>query len=127
MRNHTEFTAAHIACTGNADERHPEFETLYSALESQFSNPRDAHEEAGKFLGVLVWNEALNDQERWHFTKYPKSESDHMVTHYFAVDGHIRAEAKLAQATTARAHGDEDRASEQERAARALKSKWRGR
>jgi hypothetical protein len=126
LATHTEFTAAHIACTGNADEWHPEFEALYLALESQFSNPREAHEEAGKFLGVLVWNEALKDKEEWHFTKYPKLDSDLMVTHYFAVDGHIRSQAKLEQAATAREHGDENRATKFEDAARALKAKWSG-
>lgn len=126
LRNHTEFTAAHIACTGNGDEWHPEFEALYSALESEFADPREAHAEAGKFLGLLVWNEALLDHESWHFTAYPKQDSDYMVTHYFAMDGHIRAQAKLGQAATAREHGDEDRATELESAARALKARWGG-
>jgi hypothetical protein len=124
IRSHTEFTAAHIACTGNGDEWHPEFEPLFEALVREFSDPKEAHEEAGKFLGLLVWNEALNDSERWHFTSYPKTDSDFMVTHYFALDGHIRANARLNQAEVARAHGDDERASELEAAARALKAKW---
>ena len=124
LRTHTEFTAARIASTGHVDEWHPEFEKLYSALESQFPDPREAHEQAGEFLGLLVWNEALLDEENWHFTSYPKQDSDYEVTHYFAVDGHIRVKALLAQASTARAHGDEERAVEREGKARLLKAKW---
>jgi len=30
LRAHTQFTAAHIACTGNGDEWHPESEPLYA-------------------------------------------------------------------------------------------------
>lgn len=125
LRSHREFTAAHIACTGNLDEWHPEFEALYTALLSVMGDTQLAHEEAGKFLGLLVWNEALHDSERWHFTSYPKADSDYMVTHYFSLDGHIRAKAKLNQADTARAHGDNQRAEDLETAARQLMARWR--
>jgi len=124
LRSHTEFTAAHIACTGDGDEWHPEFEPLYACLEASTDSPQVAHEEAAKFLGLLVWNEALNDAAQWHFTAYPKSDSEFMVTHYFALDGHIRAHAKLNQADTARAHGDEERAANLEQSARELMARW---
>jgi len=124
FRAHTQFTAAHIACTGNGDEWHPEFEPLYAALAAASNNPQESHEEAAKFLGLLVWNEALGDRERWHFTSYPKTDSDFMVTHYFAVDGHIRATAKLNQAATARDHGNDQRADDLENAARQLMARW---
>ena len=124
LETHTDFTAARIASTVKPDEWHSEFEKLYTALAGQFPNPREAHEEAGKFLGLLVWNEAMMDEENWHFTSYPKQDSDYEVTHYFAVDGHIRVKALLAQASTARAHGDEERAAEREEKARMLKAKW---
>lgn len=120
LRANRQFTAAHIACTGNGDEWHPEFEPLYDALAAVTSDPQEAHEEAAKFLGLLVWNEALHDRERWHFTSYPKLDTDYMVTHYFALDGHIRTNAKLNQATSAREHGDVDRAVDYENAARQL-------
>src|SRR5713101_7755283 len=77
LRAHTEFTAAHIACTGNGDEWHPEFEPLYDALVAESNDAQQAHDEAAKFLGLLVWNEALNDGERWHFTSYPKTDTDY--------------------------------------------------
>jgi hypothetical protein len=125
LADNTEFTAARIACTGDGDEWHPEFEALYDALASEFSDAEEAHEEAGKFLGLLVWSEALNSPERWHFTKYPKSDADFMVTHYFALDGHICASAKLHQAETARQHGDEERALNLEAAAEALRARFR--
>jgi hypothetical protein len=125
LRSHTEFTAAHIACTGNGDEWHPEFESLYDALLAVSNDAQQAHEEAAKFLGLLVWNEALRDGERWHFTSYPKTDSDLMVTHYFALDGHIRASAKLKQAASARDHGQEDRADDLEETARQLMARWR--
>jgi len=125
FRAHTEFTAAHIACTGNGDEWYPEFAPLYDALAAVTNRPQEAHEEAAKFLGLLVWNEALQDGEQWHFTSYPKTDSDFMVTHYFALDGHIRASAKLNQAASARAHGDEARATNLEDAARGLMARWR--
>jgi hypothetical protein len=125
LRTHTEFTAAHIACTRNGDEWHPEFAPLYDALVAATNDPQVAHEEAAKFLGLLVWNEALQDDERWHFTSYPKTDTEYMVTHYFALDGHIRANAKLNQAETARAHGDEERAGDLENTARQLMARWR--
>jgi hypothetical protein len=125
FRTNKEFTAAHIACTGNGDEWHPEFEPLYAALAAIGNTPQEAHEEAAKFLGLLVWNEALRDHEQWHFTSYPKTDTDFMVTHYFALDGHIRANAKLNQAASARAHGDEARATNLEDAARQLRDRWR--
>lgn len=125
LASHTEFTASRIACTGSDDEWHEEFEVLYTALEREFTDPASAHEEAGKFLGLLVWNEALNSPERWHFTKYPKLEADLLVTHYFALDGHICAKAKLQQAENARRHGDEERAVDLEAAAEALRARFR--
>ncbi len=125
FRTHTQFTAAHIACTGNGDEWHPEFEPLYDALAAVSSTPQEAHEEAAKFLGLLVWNEALGDREQWHFTTYPRLDSDFVVTHYFAVDGHIRVHAKLNQAATARDHRDDERADDLENAARQLMARWR--
>ena len=127
IRNDRQFTAAQIACTGRGDEWHPEFEVLYDALAHEYPNPQEAHDEAGKFLGLLVWNEALNDQESWHFTAYPKQDSELMVTHYFSVDAHIRAEAKSSQAANARAHGDDERADSLEEAATSLRNKWGGR
>jgi len=124
LDTHKEFTAAHIACTGNTDEWHPEFESLYDALLAESGDPRLAHEEAAKFLGLLVWNEALQHGERWHFTSYPKLETDYMVTHYFALD-HIKAGAKLSQAASARRHGDTERAENLEESARRLMARWR--
>ena len=125
LRTHREFTAAHIACTGDGDEWHPEFSPLYDALAAISSDPQQAHEEAAKFLGLLVWNEALRDGERWHFTSYPKTDTEYMVTHYFALDGYIRANAKLSQAASAREHGDQDRAADLENTARELMARWR--
>jgi hypothetical protein len=125
LRTHTQFTAAHIACTGDGDHWHPEFSPLYEALAAETADPQQAHEEAAKFLGLLVWNEALRDGERWHFTSYPKNDTDYMVTHYFALDGHIRANAKFNQAASAREHGDDDRAADLENAARQLMARWR--
>lgn len=50
LASHTEFTASRIACTGDGDEWHEEFEPLYTALEREFIDPERSHEEAGKFL-----------------------------------------------------------------------------
>jgi len=125
INSHTEFTAAWIACTGNGDEWYPEFEPLYFALEQVSTDQQAAREQAGKFLGLLVWNEALNHNERWHFTKYPKMDSDYMVAHYFAMDGHICANVKARQSANARNHGDEARALDLERAAEDLRSRFR--
>jgi hypothetical protein len=125
LRSNTQFTAAHIACTGDGEEWHPEFAPLYDALVAETNDRQQAHEEAAKFLGLLVWNEALHDGEKWHFTSYPKTDTDYMVTYYFAVDGHIRAKAKLNQATSAREHGDADRAADLENTARQLMARWR--
>jgi hypothetical protein len=47
-----------------------------------------------------------------------------MVTHYFAMDGHICAKVKRSQAENARRHGDEQRAMDLENAARALQERW---
>jgi hypothetical protein len=123
LDTNTQFTAAWIACVG-PDSWRPEFDPIYYALEGVSTDQRTAHEEAGKFLGLLVWNEALEHRERWHFTKYPKLESDYMVNHYFAMDGHICAKVKLRQAENARQHGDEQRATALEDAARDLQARW---
>jgi hypothetical protein len=125
LASHTEFTASRIACTGDGDGWHEEFEPLYTALEREFIDPERAHEEAGKFLGLLVWNEALNSTERWHFTKYPKLETDLLVTNYFAMDGHICANAKERQADSARRHGNEARALDLAAAAEAMRARFR--
>jgi len=127
LNTHNQFTAAHIACTGEGDLWHREFEPLFFALEAVSADPQAAHEEAGKFLGLLVWNEALRHPERWHFTKYPKQDADYAVAHYFAMDAHICANVKLQQAEAARRRGDEQRAVDLEDAARALQARWRPR
>ena len=107
------------------DEWRPEFEPLYEALRQVAADPIAAYEEAGKFLGLLVWNEALNHRERWHFTKYPKDDgSDLLVTWYFSWEAHICATVKFRQAANARDHGDEERAVALEEAARALQTRW---
>ena len=123
LDTHTQFTAAWIACDG-PDSWRQEFGPLYDAIEHVATDAQTAHDEAGKFLGLLVWNEALAHQERWHFTKYPKLDTDYNVTHYFAMDGHICANAKRQQAATARRHGDERRAMDLEDAAQALQDRW---
>lgn len=123
LNNNNQFTAAWIACDGPRSWR-TEFNPLYYALERVSRDEESAHEEAGKFLGLLVWSEALEHDERWHFTKYPKLDSDYNVTHYFSLDGHICAKAKQSQAEAARRHGDERRAQDLESAARALQERW---
>jgi hypothetical protein len=123
LDTHTQFTAAWIACDG-PDSWRQEFDPLYDAIEQVATDAQTAHDEAGKFLGLLVWNEALAHRERWHFTKYPKLDTDYMVTHYFAMDGHICAKVKRSQAENARRHGDEQRAMDLENAARALQERW---
>lgn len=119
-------TAAQIACTGRVkDEWHPEFDPLYDCLIAASFSADDAHAEAGKFLGLLVWSEMMNSNGLWHFTEYPKKDADFEVTHYFSVPGYIHAKAKEAQAETARRHGDEGRALDLETAAQVLRDKFR--
>lgn len=50
----TQFTAAWIACVG-PDLWRPEFDPIYEVIERVSTDERTAHEEAGKFLGLLVW------------------------------------------------------------------------
>ncbi|MFY9726848.1 MAG: hypothetical protein WB579_07340 [Bryobacteraceae bacterium] len=127
LDSHTQFTAAWIACEAPNSWRQ-EFGPLYDALERASTDAQTAHDESGKFLGLLVWSEALAHRERWHFTKYPKVDADYMVNHYFAMDGHICAKVKRGQAENARRHGDTQRAMDLENAARALEARWaRGR
>ena len=122
----TAVTAAQIACTGRVkDEWHTEFDPLYDCLIKASFKDEDAHAEAGKFLGLLVWSEMMNSRDLWHFTEYPKKDADFEVTHYFSIPGHIHAKAKLDQANTARRHGDEGRALDLEAAAQALRDKFR--
>jgi hypothetical protein len=94
---------------------------LYDCLIAQGFIPDVAHTEAGKFLGLLVWSEMMAHDDLWHFTEYPKADSDYEVAHYFSVNAHIRAKAKESQAATARAHGDEARALKLEADAMALR------
>ena len=122
LDTHAAVTAAWIACTNRVkNEWYPEFESLYECLVAQSFKDDDAHAEAGKFLGLLVWSEMMAHEDLWHFIEYPKADSDYKVTHYFSVDSHIRAKAKEAQAATARAHGDEAKAQRLETAARVLR------
>jgi hypothetical protein len=123
LNTHTQFTAAWIACDAPNSWRR-EFHPLYHALEQVATDAQTAHDESGKFLGLLVWNEALVHRERWHFTKYPKLDADYMVNHYFAMDGHICAKVKRSQAENARRHGDTQRALDLENAAQALQARW---
>src|ERR1051326_8312613 len=88
LGTHTEFTAAWIASTGRPDEWHPEFEALYEAILRVCVDAAAAHEAAGKFLGLLVWNEALYSRERWHFTKYLKLDSDRSEEHTSELQSH---------------------------------------
>lgn len=125
LNTHPQFTAAWIACDA-PDSWRQEFHPLYDALGRVCEDAQTTHEEAGKFLGLLVWNEALAHRERWHFTKYPKLDTEYMVNHYFAMDGHICANAKRRQAATARQHGDVQRALDLESTARALEERFRG-
>lgn len=133
-----EFTVARIACLPGSDEWRIDFVPLFSALVAVVNDRQRANEiaygEARKFLGLLVWNETLWHREEWHFTKYPKRASERLseedaeaftgediwVCHYYAIDGHIRANAKLSQAENFRGHGHEQRAAELENAARLL-------
>ena len=127
LDSNTQFTAAWIACDAPRSWRNP-FVPMYDALAEVATNEQTAYEEAGKFLGLLVWNVTLLHPERWHFTEYPKLESDYMVKHYFAMDGHICAKIKRSQAETARRHGDVQRAIDLENVAQALQARWaRGR
>jgi hypothetical protein len=123
LDSHTQFTAAWIACDAPKSWRQ-EFYPLHEAIAREATEEQTAHEESGKFLGLLVWNVALEHQERWHFTKYPKLDTDYMVNHYFAMDGHICANAKRRQAANARRHGDEQRAMDLENVAQALQARW---
>jgi hypothetical protein len=116
-------SAAWMACTGVADEWYPDFEPLYYALEAIAVTPEDAHAEAGKFLGLLLWNEMLAHPGRWHFNQYKKEEEDYSVKRYWAAE-HICAGVKTRQAREARSHGDEQRAERLEDAAAALQSHW---
>jgi hypothetical protein len=122
LDTHNQFTAAWIACDKPHSWRE-EFHPLYHALELVATDAQTAHEEAGKFLGLLVWNVALTHPERWHFTKYPKQDAEYLVNHYFSMDGHICAKAKLGQAESALRHGDMQRAMDLENAAHALQQR----
>ena len=123
LNSNNQFTAAWIACDAPRSWRE-DFNPLYFALERVSTDANTAHEESGKFLGLLVWSVALDHPERWHFTKYPKQDADYMVNHYFSMDGHNCAKAKLGQAASARRHGDIQRAENLENAARQLQTRW---
>lgn len=119
-------TAAQIACTGRVkDEWYPVFEPLYDCLVAAGYNAGDAHAEAGKFLGLLVWSEMMNSGEYWHYAKYPKADAEFEVMEYFAMEGYVKPKAKEAHAQRERLRGREDRAVNLEAAAQALRDKFR--
>src|SRR5437588_9802532 len=60
LDSHVEVQANWVAGTGVGDHWHPEFEALYQALLRVSNTAADAYEEAGKFLGLLLWSEMLN-------------------------------------------------------------------
>jgi hypothetical protein len=115
--------AAWMACTGVGDQWYPDFEPLYFALAEVAVREEDAHIEAGKFLGLLLWSEMLAHPRPWHFNEYKKDEEDYSTKRYWAID-HICANVKLRQAEQSRQHGDTSRAERLEGIAANLRAHW---
>lgn len=59
----------------------------------------------GSSWGLLLWDEALEYRERWHFNNHPKLESGYMVITISPRTGHICINVKLRVAASAKGHG----------------------
>jgi hypothetical protein len=96
LDTHTSATGRDIAVTGPGDTWRDEFVPLYDRL-NHGRDPRETHANAGKFLGLILWEAMLERADEWHFTRYPKNldGEDFFVTHYYSIPGHIHV--KIAE------------------------------
>lgn len=88
--------ARDIAVVGPGDTWADLFNPIYECM--GFGNSREQHENAGKFLGLILFEVMLEREDDWHIAKYEKgghydvesqSYEDYYVTHYFSVSRYI--------------------------------------
>jgi len=124
LDRNTSATARNIAVMGPGDQWHPEFEPVHDCLDHG-GPPDETHSNAGKFLGLILWEVMLEREDEWHFTKYPKDaeNEDYFVTHYYSIPRYIHRSIGERQHDNLIRHGRRSPGATD--LARQLTQKWR--
>lgn len=103
-----------------------EFNPIYDCLDHG-GDREETHANAGKFLGLILWEVMLERDDEWHFTKYPKDleTEDYFVTHYYSIPRYIHPQIAERQHRNLLDHNRRSPGSEE--LARQLTEKWRSR
>jgi hypothetical protein len=106
LDRNTTATARDIAVSGPGDRWHPVFNPVHDCLD-QGGTPAEIHENAGKFLGLILWEVMLEREDEWHFTKYPKDldNEDYFVTHYYSIPRYVHSKIADRQHENLIEHG----------------------
>lgn len=120
-RNRTA-TARDIAVMGPGDRWHHEFDPVHDCLDGPAA---EIHENAGKFLGLILWEVMLERNDEWHFTQYPKDleSEDYFVTHYYSIPRYVHEKIAERQHKNLITHGRHSPGVDE--LARQLTEKWR--
>jgi len=126
LDTHTTATGRDIAVIGPGDTWRNVFIPLYDCLDYG-GDPAEVHANAGKFLGLILWEAMLERADEWHFTQYPKNleSEDYFVTHYYSIPGHIHVKIAERQHQNLLNHNRTSPGVEE--LARRLTEKWRAR
>ena len=124
--SHTSATGRNIAVIGPGDIWRDQFVPLYDCLDYG-GDPTETHANAGKFLGLILWEAMLERADEWHFTQYPKNldSEDYYVTHYYSIPGYIHVKIAERQHQNLLNHNRTSPGVEE--LARRLTEKWRSR
>ncbi|MGH9515826.1 MAG: hypothetical protein ACRD3P_09150 [Terriglobales bacterium] len=117
-------TARDIAVIGPGDRWHPVFDPVHDCLD--LGGPAaEIHENAGKFLGLILWEVMLERNDEWHFTQYPKDleNEDYFVTHYYSIPRYVHEKIAERQHENLINHGRSSPGVDE--LARQLTQKWR--
>lgn len=95
-------TAKQIAVAGPGNTWFPQYDPIYECMD--FGNPDEQFANAGKFLGLMLFEVMLNREDEWHTVKYQTAQrydvesdsyEDYYVTHYFSLPDNIHV--KMAE------------------------------
>jgi len=124
LDNNRTATARDIAVEGPGDMWYPVFWPIHDCLDYG-GDPQEVRRNAGKFLGLILWEVMLARNDEWQFTKYPKDmeNEDFYVTHYYSIPRYIHAAIGERQHQNRLRHGRTSPGPEE--LARQLTQKWR--
>lgn len=99
-------TAKQMAVEGPGNVWFPQYDPIYECMD--FGNREEQFANAGKFLGLMLFQVMLDRNDEWHIVKYQTghrydvesaSYEDYYVTHYYSLPDNIHvkmAERKYA-------------------------------